>query len=256
MPSLDRRRVLTSLASLPLATVLADPALAAAVAAELTSVSMTRAGGKAVKATLAKPATLPAPCVLLVHEWWGLNDQIKSVAAALANEGYLALAVDLYDGNVTDQPDQAKAFMQQVAPEEAIGTLVAWIDWLKSSADSTGKVGTVGWCFGGGWSLNASIANPVDATVVYYGRVDQSPDELKALQGPVLGHFATEDQWINKPMVDGFAAAMNSVAKSYEVFWYDANHAFANPTNANYEKGDAKLAWQRTLDFFGEQLKG
>ena len=88
------------------------------------------------------------------------------------------------------------------------------------------------------------------------GRVDQGPGELKALRGPVLGHFATEDQWINKPMVDGFAAAMNSVAKSYEVFWYDANHAFANPSSARYDEGDAKLAWQRTLDFFGEQLKG
>ena len=254
MPSLARRQVLTSLASLPLAAVLADPALAAAVAAQLATVSMTRAGGKAVKAALAKPASLPAPCVLLVHEWWGLNDQIKSVAAALANDGYLALAVDLYDGQVTDQPDQAKAFMQQVEPEAATGTLAAWIDWLKTSDDSTGKVGTVGWCFGGGWSLNASIANPVDATVVYYGRVDQSPEALKALRGPVLGHFATEDQWINKPMVDGFAAAMDAVGKSYEVFWYEANHAFANPTNASYDDGDAKLAWQRTLDFFGEQL--
>ncbi|MEM7223306.1 MAG: dienelactone hydrolase family protein [Pseudomonadota bacterium] len=255
MPSLARRQVLTSLASLPLATVLADPALAAAVAAELTTVSMARPGGKAVKAALARPAVLPAPCVLLVHEWWGLNDQIKSVAAELAKQGFLALAVDLYDGNVTDQPDQAKAFMQQVVPDEALGTLSAWIDWLKTNDSSTGKVGTVGWCFGGGWSLNASIANPVNATVVYYGRVDQSPDELKALNGPVLGHFATEDQWINKPMVDGFAAAMDSVSKSYEVFWYEANHAFANPTNANYDKGDAKLAWERTLEFFGAQLR-
>ena len=256
MTSLARRRVLTSLASLPLAAVLADPKLAAAVAAGLTTVSMTRVGGTAVQAALAKPATLPAPCVLLVHEWWGLNDQIKSVAAELAKQGYLALAVDLYGGQVTNRPDEAKAFMQQVVPEEATETLVSWIDWLKTSQDSTGKVGTVGWCFGGGWSLNASIANPVDATVVYYGLVNQGPDQFKALRGPVLGHFATEDQWINKPMVDGFAAAMDSVGRSYEVFWYEANHAFANPTNAGYDEDDAKLAWQRTLDFFGQQLKG
>ena len=256
MPSLARRHVLTSLASLPLAAALGRPALALADNGALTTVSMTRAGGKAVKAALAKPAQLPAPSVLLVHEWWGLNDQIRAATAALAEQGYLALAVDLYDGKVTDQPDQAKAFMQEVAPETAGDTLAAWIDWLKSSADSTGKVATLGWSFGGGWSLNASIANPVDATVVYYGLVNQGPEELKVLKGPVLGHFATEDQWINKPMVDGFTAAMDSVGKSYEVFWYDANHAFANPANANYDEDEAQLAWKRTLDFFGEQLKG
>ena len=113
MSTLARRRVLTSLAGLPLAAVLADPRLAAAAAAGLETVSLTTAGGKAVKAALALPTSTPASAVLLVHEWWGLNDQIKSVAAELAKEGYVALAVDLYDGKVADNRDDARNYMLQ-----------------------------------------------------------------------------------------------------------------------------------------------
>jgi carboxymethylenebutenolidase len=136
----------------------------------------------------------------------------------------------------------------------ATETLVAWIDWLKSDSRSTGKVGTVGWCFGGGWSLNASIATPVDATVIYYGRVERSADDLRALNGPVLGHFAEQDQWINKEMVDGFEAGMKQAGKPAEIHWYAADHAFANPTGQNYDSDDAQAAWQRTLAFFRAHL--
>ena len=258
MTQLARRHVVTSLASLPLAAILADPRLARAAAAGLQEVELTTKGGKAVKAALALPASTPAPTLLLIHEWWGLNDQIKAVAGELAAQGYVALAVDLYDGKVAGPGarDQARSYMQGVVDAEASDTLVSWADWLKGHEKATGKIGTVGWCFGGGWSLNAGIATPVDATVVYYGRVNRTAEDLKSLKGPVLGHFATQDQWINKEMVDGFEAAMKAVGKTVTSHWYEADHAFANPTSARYDEADAKLAWERTLAFFTANLQG
>ncbi len=254
-----RRTVLKGLAGgvagLPLAVVLADPELARAAAQALETVSLTTPGGRTVNAAVAKPARTPAPAILLVHEWWGLNDQIRAVAAEFANEGYVALAVDLYDGKVATTSDSAKAYMQQVDAAAATETLGAWIDWLERHAAVTGKVGTVGWCFGGGWSLNASLARKVDATVVYYGRVAKTAAELAALDGPVLGHFATLDKWINRAMVGGFEKAMDAAGKTYESHWYEADHAFANPTGARYDADDAALAWARTLAFSATHLR-
>lgn len=254
MTVVARRSVLTGLAGLPLAAVLADPRLAAAAAAGLEEVTLTTLSGKEVKASLAVPAELPAPAVLLIHEWWGLNDQIKAVAAELANQGFLALAVDLYGGEVATDPTDAQNHMNAVDPEQATETLAGWIGWLKADSRGTGKVATVGWCFGGGWSLNASIAAPVDATVIYYGRVERSPEDLAKLEGPVLGHFAERDEWINREMVAGFEKNMGLAGKTLEVHWYDADHAFANPTGDNYRKPEAELAWSRTLAFLRQNL--
>ena len=118
-----------------------------------------------------------------------------------------------------------------------------------------GKVATLGFCFGGGWSLNASLAHPVDATVIYYGLCNQSAGELNTLKGPVLGQFAGLDQWINPKMVDGFEAALKQDGIKAEIHRYaDANHAFANPTGQNYEQADARLAWDRTVQFLRANL--
>ena len=182
-----RRDILIGLAGLPLAAVLADPRLARAAAAGLETVTITTAGGREVSAALGVPAALPAPAVMLVHEWWGLNDQIKSVAAVLADAGYLALAIDLYEGQVTGDPGKARELVGAVNAEAATDTCASWVGWLRNHENGTGKVGTVGWCFGGGWSLNASLAAPVDATIVYYGSVKKGQEQLAALAGPVLG---------------------------------------------------------------------
>jgi len=260
MVELTRRNVLSALAvspwaAAPLAAVLANPELARAAAAGLEEITLTTQGGRSAKGALALPAATPAPTVLLVHEWWGLNDQIKAMAAEFAREGYVALAVDLYDGKVAETPEDARAYTQAVDSAAATDTLVSWIAWLRAHPKSTGKLGTVGWCFGGGWSLNASIAAPVDATVVYYGRVNQPAEELAKLQGPVLGHFASRDQWINEQMVGAFVDLMEGLNKPVTVYWYEADHAFANPTGARYDEADAKLAWQRTLAFYAENLR-
>jgi carboxymethylenebutenolidase len=252
----DRRRFLKGLTSLPLATVLANPRLAAAVSAGLQEVEAKLSNGETVKAALARPQGQAKGGILLIHEWWGLNDQIKSVAAEFANQGYSALAVDLYRGYVAETRPDARALMKSVDAKIATETLTLWVKWLRENGPAGGKVATIGWCFGGGWSLNASLATPVDATIVYYGRVNKTADDVSALKGPVLGHFATQDQWINKEMVSGFEAAMDAAGKSYTNHWYDAQHAFANPTSARYDEEDAALAWQRTLDFLRQHFAG
>jgi carboxymethylenebutenolidase len=255
MNEITRRNLMqASVATLPLAAILADPRLAAMAAETTETITATLSGGQTVSAALAVPQTVPTGGIVLVHEFWGLNDHIKTMAVEFAREGYVAVAVDLYGGTVGTTREEAMALRDQVVPETATETLVTWIDWLRADHRVNGKVGTCGWCFGGAWSLNASIATPVEATVIYYGRVPSDPAVLAKLKGPVLGHFGERDQNINRAMVDPFEAALTALGKPHEIFWYDADHAFANPTGERYDQEDAKLAWSRTLEFLGTSL--
>ena len=256
---LQRRKLLQGLAAapvagLPLATILASPDLARAAALALDAVEITNTNGNKVTGALAVPAQTPAAAVVVIHEWWGLNDRIKAFTGELARQGYLALAVDLMNGGVATTSAEARRLTVMVPPEERNATLGAWIDWLKDHPQATGKLGTVGFCFGGGWSLAASLVRPVDATVVYYGRVNRPAEALTALAGPVLGHFATRDRFINKSMVDGFTKEMAAAGKPLEAHWYEADHGFANPTSARYDAADTKAAMARTLAFFAKHL--
>lgn len=253
----QRRAFLAGLASLPLASVLAFPDLAQAAGKRTEMMTMTGSNGAEFSGALALPkGDGPAPTLVLIHEWWGLNDQIKAVAAEFAELGYVALAIDLHGGKVAADAAEARDLTRAVKPNVATAQLVAAIDYLRNHSRSNGKVGTIGWCFGGGWSLNASLATPVDATVIYYGNVTKSADQLASLNAPVLGHFGTQDRNINEEMVTGFSDALAAAGKS-ELFtphWYDANHAFANPTGARYDAEDAALAWERTQAFFKQNL--
>lgn len=267
----DRRSVLRgagataiSFSALPtLAALLADPTLAQAAAGATQTVSVTTADGRTESAALALPeGEGPHPAVMLIHEWWGLNDQIRSMAMEVARQGYVALAIDLYHGDVATVPEDAKRYSSSVNNDEALATLDAWVSWLNENPDaaraadgSRARLATLGWCFGGTWSLNASLAHPVDGTVVYYGKVDRSATELAHLNGPVLGHFATRDQWITERVVTAFTTAMEEAGKRDEVYWYDADHAFANPTGSRYDADDARLAWERTSTFLAQVLK-
>lgn len=218
-------------------------------------VSITTPGGQTVSAYLAKPATSPAPAVLLVHEWWGLNEGIKAKARDYAEAGYVALAVDMYGGKVTDNPDEAAKLMQSFDTEAARDAMAGWIPWLRDHADSTGKVGTVGWCLGGAWSLNASLVAPVDATVIYYGMMPEDAESLAPLAGPALGHFAKLDTFIPLSNVEAFEAAMAKAGKDLTVHIYDAHHAFSNPAGPHYDAAASDLARERTLAFFAEHLR-
>lgn len=242
------------LAGFPLATILADPKLARAAAMGLHDYTINTPQGRRVSGALALPYGVPAPTVVLIHEWWGLNDQIKAVTAEFGKLGYLALAVDLMDGKVAMAPDEARALVRGVDPSAASDTLAGWIEWLRVHDASNRKIGTVGWCFGGGWSLDASISSPVEATVVYYGRVARTAKELRALKGPVLGHFAKRDRFIDRAMVSAWEEEMDKAGRSFTTHWYDADHGFANPTGARFDESNARLAWERTLAFFGRHL--
>lgn len=254
----DRRAFLAGAAVLPLATVLAYPELARAQAARLEPVTFPVPGGFEARGVIArpKPSDKPAPAVILIHEWWGLNDQIKAVAAEFAEQGYIAFAVDLYEGDVATTPDAARALTRTVVPNAAVARIEAAMKGLREMEGANGKVGVVGWCFGGGWAINTAMAVPTDAAVIYYGNVDRTVEDLSYVTGPVLGHFGRLDQHINEAMVAKFEANMRAAGKGdlLTVYWYDADHAFANPTGARYDAEDASLAWERTLSFFENTL--
>ena len=251
----DRRSFIKGAIALPIATILAYPDLTKAAADTTRPISVPMPNGEMATGVIAMPDTLPAPTVLLIHEWWGLNDYIKSMAAQFAAQGYIAVAIDLYGGKVATTSGAARSLMGATNAKLATSQLTAMANYLRTHKDSTGKLGTVGWCFGGGWSLNCSTATPVDATIIYYGNVKKPAADLASLKGPVLAHFATKDNWINKAMVKGFESEMKKAGKTdLAVHWYDADHAFANPTSSRYDKPDAALAWQRTLDFYKKHL--
>ncbi|MFQ5525033.1 MAG: dienelactone hydrolase family protein [Thermoanaerobaculia bacterium] len=198
------------------------------------------------------------PAVILIHEWWGLNDNIRAVADRFAGEGYLALAVDLYEGQVAGDREGAATLMR--ATLEKTDRLN---DNLKQAraflADQgAGKVGSVGWCFGGGWSLNAAIhlGAELEAAIIYYGRVTDDPQRLSRVAAPVLGLFGGQDRGIPVESVRAFETAMTELRKSIEVHVYeDANHAFANPSGTRYNEAAATDAWAKTLAFFAEHLR-
>jgi carboxymethylenebutenolidase len=201
--------------------------------------------------------TEPLPAVIMIHEWWGLNDNIRAVANRLAAEGYMVLAVDLYNGETAASPGVARVKMLQVVenPDRARENLRQAVQFL----NITGAPGiaSLGWCFGGGWSLNAAMLFPgeLDATVVYYGQVTADDEKLAAIDAPLLGLFGAVDRGITVESVNAFEEALQRLRKQHEIHIYPGvGHAFANPTGNNYNREAAEDAWQRTLQFLAENL--
>lgn len=255
-PDPARRAFLRGIASLPFAALLSDRASAQAAADTTVPIGIpVGTSGRTLNAALALPGVPKAPAIILVHEWWGLNDQIKAVTVELARQGFLALAVDLF-GKVAEDAEAARLLVQSMDIQATTPAFVAAVGHLRGHERSTGKVATLGWGFGGGWALNAALATPVDATVVYYGNVRKTADQMKPLKGPVLGHFGTLDKSINADMVAGFEKAMKDAGKGdlLTTYWYEADHGFANPTGARFDADDAALAWERTLFFLKKHL--
>jgi carboxymethylenebutenolidase len=212
--------------------------------------------GDAVFAALARPAAKQAPGLVMIHEWWGLNREMEVLAEAYAAQGYLALAIDMFHGKTTDHPDEAMKLMNAMSADHAHEVLALWIELLRQHESGNSQVGTLGYCLGGAWSLNASIAQPVDATVVYHGKVEKKASELAALKGPVLGHFALKETYVTPESARGFAEEMRVAGRALSIHFYDAGHAFARPNGPNYHKPSADLAWARTLEFLKKHLGG
>jgi len=209
---------------------------------------------------LAKPAgDGKYPGIVMIHEWWGLNDNIKEMARQMASEGYVVLAADLYKGQVTTTSSQAQVLATGVKnnPGEAIKNLQAAVSYLRNSSSVDGKIGSLGWCFGGDWSLQLALnENKMDATGLYYGQPVTDPKALSVIKWPVLGIFGSADQSIPVEKVNAFKQALDKDGIVNEIHVYNGvGHAFANPSGANYAPAETKDAWQKTLAFFDKHLK-
>ena len=218
--------------------------------------------GQGIEGYYARPENMsePLPGILAIHEWWGLNENIEAMARRLAGEGYQVLAVDLYGGKVADTPQQASQLVEEVANNSfaAEANISKAYNYLVEEKQAT-SVGTIGWCFGGSWSLETALLFPqeLDAAVIYYGGQvgEKTSEELSSLTMPILGIFGAEDSSIPLETVDEFASTLDELDKEAEIITYEnAGHAFANPSGSNYVPEAAKKAWQETIAFLSEYL--
>ena len=210
--------------------------------------------GKPANGYLVKSEKKSDKYIFVFHEWWGLNDFIKKESDELQkNLGDVnILAIDLYDGKVAANKDDAAKFMQSVNRERALNIISGAIDYVGKDA----KVGTLGWCFGGGWSLQASImlGKQGKACVMYYGIIENTPETFKNLDAPVLGIFATKDAWVNPKVVANLEKNLKAAGKKIIIKSFDADHAFANPSNPIFNAKATKEAKELTIKFFKEYL--
>jgi carboxymethylenebutenolidase len=218
-------------------------------------------GDTATRGYLAVPdGEGPFPALILIHEWNGLVDRVRQVADAFADEGYVALAADLYRGRTGSGRDENVALMQEARddPDAIIANLDAAQRFLRDRSDVTGKVGVMGWCFGGGIALSYALGGEHhDATAIFYGSLVEDPAELARLSHPVYGTFAEMDQGIPAEQVERFAATLDSIGIDNDIHVYDAvNHGFWLRVDEDREvrEGPARDAWARLKRFLSRVL--
>jgi carboxymethylenebutenolidase len=214
------------------------------------------AGGKEVKGFLARPVGLAkAPAVIVIHEWWGLNDHLKNVAERYAHAGFVAAAPDLYDGRVTADPQEATRLMGQLKEEKALDYLKTVVEHLRGDQEIT-SLGVTGFCMGGTFALLLPCHTKLEAAVPFYGDVPADTSIISRLSCPVLFIGGEKDEWITVEKMKRLEAALQQHGKEGEVKIYkDAPHAFFNNTRPEvYRQADAQDAWQRAIDFFSRHL--
>lgn len=210
------------------------------------------------KGFYAAPAAMGAyPGVVMIHEWWGLNDHIKDMARQLARQGYQVLAVDMYNGEVAADSSRAGQLAGSVRGNvpEANKNLQAAVDYLREQ--KAARVASLGWCFGGGQSLNLALSGEqLDATVIYYGNITSDKEQLAKIEWPVLGIFGEKDTGIPADSVREFDRALDDLGVENDINIYpNVGHAFANPSGMNYAPEETKDAWAKTLQFLKDNLK-
>jgi len=202
------------------------------------------------------PGKLPG--VVMIHEWWGLNDNIKGMAQQLANEGYVVLAVDLYNGTVASTASEASNLVSKLNSTDAVKNLRAAVNYLRSSDRvNPTRIGSIGWCFGGGQSLRLALSGEqLVATVIYYGQLETDPSKLSVIKWPVLGIFGDQDKSIPVERVRAFESSLKQLGVPVEIHIYPGvGHAFANPSSQTYAPKETVDAWQKTTAFFTLTLK-
>ena len=202
----------------------------------------------------------PLPAVIMIHEWWGLTDEMRARADRLAAQGYIVLAIDLFGGKTASDPATARKLMLSVVedPDTANEKIRGAFEFVSETAGAP-RVGSIGWRFGGTWALNAALLfpNDLDASVIYYGQVTSDEDELRSVNAPILGLFAADDISIKIDSVEAFKAALESLRKEYDIKVYaGVGQRFASESAKTYDATAANDAWNRTLDFFSLHLAG
>jgi len=209
---------------------------------------------------LAKPASGSGPGVVLIQEWWGLDDHMADVADRLAGEGFVVLVPDLYGGRVAHDSDEAGELMQKLPAEQAARDLGGAVDFLLNDPDVTSsKVGAVGFCMGGGFvlSLAAQQGDKIGAAVPFYGVGQGVPSEYRSITAPVQGHYAEQDGFYPVDQARAQEQQMREQTQnSVEFFYYPAGHAFHNDKDklGTYDQASAAQAWSRTVEFLKANL--
>lgn len=211
--------------------------------------------GKKANAYLVKASSASNKYVFVIHEWWGLNDYIKQDADKMyADLGgkVNVVALDLYDGKVTTNRDSAAVYMSSASTTR----ITAILNGAFAFAGSKAEIVSMGWCFGGGWALQSSIlaGDKSKGTIMYYGMTEKDPAKLAALKGDVLGIFGTKDKWINPEMVAAFDKDLTTAGKKHTLKSFDADHAFANPSNPQFNKAFTEEAWGMSVAFIKKAL--
>lgn len=192
--------------------------------------------------------------IFVIHEWWGLNDYIKQESERIAKEtGARVIALDLYDKKIASTHNSASKYMGQVKTGRATDIIRGALKYVGTDA----KIATIGWCFGGGWSMQASLlaGKQAKACVIYYGMPEDNLQKLTTLNAPVMFVFAQKDEWINKEVVSKFEIKMKEAGKDVVIKSYDADHAFANPSNPHFQKSFSEDAFVNARDFIKKHLK-
>ena len=229
------------------------------------------AGGATLTGYLARPAQPDSlaeamgidtsgalPGIVVVHEWWGLNDNVKAMARRLAGEGYVALAVDLYGDQVAQQPSQAQQYMREATQDygQIVSNVEQGVQYLEQNGSQ--RIGVIGWCLGGSVVMNSVIQldHMLEAAVIYYGQPVTNRAELADVETPIRGFFGGQDESIPVDSVRAFSSILEETSSESAVDIYpEAGHAFANPSGQNYVPEAASHAWQQTLSFLEEQLQ-
>ncbi|MFF7331239.1 dienelactone hydrolase family protein [Streptomyces sp. NPDC008150] len=220
------------------------------------NVTFPSAGGTA-HGYLALPPSGTGPGVIVIQEWWGLTDHVAQVADRLAAEGFVALAPDLYGGNVAHDPSEAYRMMRELPVARGVELLSGAVDHLLSLPEVTSAtVGAVGFCMGGGFVLHLAAAEPrVSAAVPFYGVIQGELPDFSGLKARVLGHYGEQDHTIPPEDLAQLRTAIEEQSGTApEFFLYPAGHAFYNDGGPSYEPESAARAWRRTVPFLRERL--
>lgn len=215
-------------------------------------------GGEAANVFMVKSKKPTGKYLFVFHEWWGMNDYVKQEAEKYYKDfgqKVNVVAIDLYDGNVATTKEDAQKYMQGMNNERAKSIIEAVTKYAKIKATEVAtqplQIATIGWCFGGGWSLQTSLISNeyTKATVMYYGMPEQDTARINTIKSPVLGIYASKDKWITEKVMKDFEKSMKKAGKTVTILGYDADHAFANPSSPAYNETAAKESRKKTIQF-------